>query len=105
MFKIKDIEKRIEDEVNNFVYNNYKSNALKELESISNDCPSIKFIVNQYPNFNHLRFIFSVEDKIEVNINVNPEVLKGNKKAIRVLAKTIYSIVDKNKIKRMDKSE
>ncbi len=98
MSKIKDIEKRIEQEINNFVYNNYKSNALKELESISNDCPSIKFIVNQYPNFNHLRITFLVEDKLEININVNPEFLKDNKKAIRVLAKTIHSIVGKNKI-------
>ena len=98
MSKIKDIEKRIEDEVNNFVYNNYKSNALKELEPISNDCPSIKFIVNQYPNFNHLRFKFSLEDKLEIDICINPEDLKGNKKAIKALAKTIYSIVGKNKI-------
>ena len=98
MSKIKDIEKRIEDEINNFVYNNYKSNALRELESISNDCPSIKFIVDQYPNFNHLKFKFSVEDKFEININVSPELLKSNKKAIRVLAKTIYSIIGKNKI-------
>lgn len=97
MSKIKDIEKIIEQEINNFVYHNYKSNALKELESISNDCPSIKFIVNQYPNFNHLRITLSAEDKLEVNINVNPEVLKGNKKAIRVLAKTIYSIAGKIK--------
>lgn len=98
MSKIKDIEKRIEDEVNNFVCNDYKSNALKELESISNDCPAIKFIVNQYPDFNHLRITFAVKDQIEINICINPEDLKENKKAIKALAKTIYSIVGKNKI-------
>lgn len=93
--KVKDIEKQIQDILNNYVGHDYKKNALMELDKIYTQfhvptCSNLEFIVEQYPDFNHIRINLTLGDKLMLTICVEPNLL--NKKTIHKLAKMICSI-------------
>jgi len=64
-----------------FVGKDYKKNALQELENLDKDIsiPNIKFIVDDYPNFNHILVRLEIPDKCLFKICLNPEFILEDK--------------------------
>ena len=87
----KEFEKQVTEMVENFVPHDYKSNALKELSEIETKTKKstlhIRFIVNDYPDFNHIEFKVTQPGMFVIKMCVNPEELKNNPKAIKKIGK------------------
>lgn len=98
--KLKEIEKQILDTLKNFEEHDYKKNALKELDNIYENfhvptCYNLEEIVNQYPDFNHLKINITfansdLKDSVMITLCIKPELL--DKKAVHKLAKSIYHL-------------
>ena len=94
---VQQIEQLLLDYIKENHDENRKENALKELE-VFNDEFKVKnlsntlFIVNNYPQYNHLLFKLEWDDFF-MNIGLSDNYLKSlNKKEIHKLAKGLHSI-------------
>ena len=59
----------------------YRTNAFKEIEEVEalgKNIPHIAFIVNDYPEFNHIELKCTQPDVFVFKICVNPEAIKEN---------------------------
>ena len=90
--KRKELEAQITEMVENFQPNNFKQKAFEELGKLTkkkdiNSYSSIRFILNDYPDYDSVCFKISQPGKFIIKFHINPNELKGNKKAIKKLAK------------------
>lgn len=93
---VKEIEKVLIEYIElNFDYH-HKENALKELGKLTKDkdvncCSNIRFIVNDYPNYDHFLLKLN-DDNFFLKFGLSREYLKSlNKKDIHRLAKGLHS--------------
>ena len=92
---IKEIEDKLTEMAECFEQHDRKKKAKEELDAIADEASglafdNIKFIVEDYPDFDHILFRVEIPGQLVVKFCVNPENLKGNKKAIKLLAKEFY---------------
>lgn len=92
--KIREIEQKLNDMIENFCAKNLKQHAFEELDKVEEagfTCPHCSFIVEQYPDFNSIMFRCEQPNQFIISIYINPDSLKGNKKAIHKTAKMLKS--------------
>jgi len=79
-----------------FVGKDYKKNALKELENLDKDIsiPNIKFIIDDYPDFNHILVRLEIPDKCIFKICISPEFILENEKMTYSLADMMKTWLD-----------
>ena len=95
--KFKDLVKQITEMVENRENHLYKENAYKELSRVDlSKKPSVRFILEDYPDFDHIQFKISQPGRFVVKICINYDDLKDNPKAIKQCAKMVYKFA-KNK--------
>lgn len=91
--KIKELEKRITNMVENFDAKNFKTNALEEIKAIKKSTKKstafIEYIVDEYPDFNSITFSATQPNAFVIKISINVDELRGNKKAIHKAAKMV----------------
>lgn len=100
--KYKEIEKDLRNMVDNFEHNKHKENALKELGEIRkthslDDVKHISFIISQYPEFDSIELSISNARKWILRMNINPEILKNNKRDFKEVVKMVYQWSKKGK--------
>lgn len=91
---IKEIEQKLNDMIENFCAKDFKKNAFEELNRVQQYgliCPHCAFIIEQYPDFNSIMFRCEQPKCFVMTICINPDSLKGNKKAIHKTAKMLKS--------------
>lgn len=89
---IREIEQQLNDMIENFCAKDFKKHAFEELDKVEKGgfiCPHCAFIIEQYPDFNSILFRCEQPNQFVISININPDSLKGNKKAIRKTAKML----------------
>ena len=100
--ELKQLEKQLTEMVENFIYHDYKKNAEKELLEIENKTKKatshIRFIVNNYPDFNHIELKFTQPGIFVMKLCINPEVLKNDPKSIKKLVKMFKGWLKKGRI-------
>lgn len=87
MIKLKELEKSIQELVDNFEECDYKLKALSELSNFDDvKFEACRHIVNDYPDFNHIELKITNTDAFVFKLCINPKYMK-DKKTIRKLAK------------------
>lgn len=95
--KFKQLVEELTKMIENQESHHFKQKAYKELADINLiDIPNVRFILDDYPDFDSICFKFTQPDVFIVKININYNELKGNPKAIKKCAKMIYKYM-KNK--------
>lgn len=76
----KEIAEKLITYAKEFVNKDYKKNALKELENLDKiiPIPNTKFIIDDYPDFNHILVRLEIPDKCIFKICINPEFILEN---------------------------
>ena len=103
---IKDIENSLINYINLNTTWNYKENAWKEFDKVRekfelDDLKSICFIIDDYPNFDHLLFRITDEKNFFIKFGLSREYLKSlSKKDIHKVAKSLYSFFKGFNLKR-----
>lgn len=72
-----------------FEPHDYRANAFKEIneiEALGKSVPHIAFIVNEYPDFNHIKLKCTQSDAFVFKICVNPKVIIENHQFAHELA-------------------
>ena len=88
--RIKELEKQLTEMVENFQPNHFKEKAYQELSKVDlTKKPATRFIINDYPDFDSICFKITQPNCFTVRIHINPDELRGNKKAIHNAAKMI----------------
>ena len=100
--KYKEIENDLRNMVDNFEHNKHKENALKEFKEIRkthtlDDVKHISFIIDQYPEFDSIELRCSNPGKWILRMNINPEILKADKRAFKKTVKMVYQWSKKGK--------
>ena len=100
--ELKKFEKQLTEMVENFIYHDYKKNAEKELLEIENKTKKatshIRFIVNDYPDFNHIELKITQPDIFVMKICINPTALKNNPKSIKKIVKMFKGWLKRGRI-------
>ena len=87
--KVDEFEKMLIDKATNFINYDYKKHALEEIEDLEKKnifVPSISFIVEQYPDFNHIVIKLENTNSYIFKICVNPKVILENKEITHEIA-------------------
>lgn len=80
-FNIEEFAKKLIDMAENFDPHDYRANAFKEIEEVEalgKRVPHIAFIVNEYPDFNHIELKCTQPGVFVFKICVSPEAIKDN---------------------------
>ena len=89
--KFKELERQLTEMVENFQPNHFKEKAYQELSKVDLiKKPATRFIISDYPDFDSVCFKITQPNCFTVRIHINPDELRGNKKAIHKCAKMIY---------------
>ena len=98
MSRIEEIEKMLIDKATDFMGYDYKKHALEEIEDLEKkniSIPNIAFIVEQYPNFNHIALKLEVPKSCILKICIDPNIILENKEATHSLANIINGWFEK----------
>jgi len=80
----------------------YKKRAFEELEDIDK-YPNTKFILDQYPNFDHLKIsLSSNEDDFIIEFRLNLALLKNDTSAVEQVADWLLPILEQYDYKIID---
>ena len=80
-FNLEEFAQRLIRMAKEFDPHDYKANALKELEEVESSgksVPHIAFIINEYPDFNHIELKCTQPGEFTFKICVKPELILEN---------------------------
>lgn len=91
-----EIAKTLIKSAKEFVSHDYKKNALLELENLDKiiSIPNVKFIISDYPDFNHILVRLEIPDKCLFKICVSPEFILENESMAYSLADVMQTWLD-----------
>lgn len=96
-FKAEEFAQKLIDMANNFDAKDYKKNALKELDDLKSKgivLPYSAYIVNAYPDFNHIELKVTQPDVFVFKMCVNPQTIKEYPDTALQLAVMFQSFMD-----------
>jgi len=77
-FNVDEFAQKLIDMAKNFNPHDYRANAFKEIEEVEalgKRVPHIAFIVNDYPEFNHIELKCTQPDIFVIKMCVNPKAI------------------------------
>lgn len=89
---VEELEKMLIDKATDFISHDYKKHAfeeIKDLEKKNISVPNIAFIVEQYPDFNHIDLKLEVPKSCILKICIDPKIILENKETAHALANII----------------
>lgn len=97
-FNTEEFAKKLIGMANNFDAKDFKKNALKELAEIEKKTKKstayTRFIVENYPDFNHIELKVTQPNIFVIKICINPEAIKENPATAYGLAELYKSFFD-----------
>lgn len=87
--KVNEFEEMLIDKATDFTGYDYKKYALEEIEDLEKKnifVPNISFIVDQYPDFNHIAVKLEIPKSCILKICIDPNIILENKEATHAMA-------------------
>ena len=97
-FNVEKFAKKLIKMAEEFDPHDYRANAsreIEEIEALGKRVPHIAFIVNDYPEFNHIQLKCTQPDVFVFKICVNPAAIRENHQLAHELAEVYASWVSR----------